>query len=230
MTFPITGEIVGSMSDTRKDRVVARKPTWIALSVIVPSFFAILTMPAILTPGALIHNVPDALFFSFIMGLGSFLAWPVAWNSKIRATPDALFVDNIYVVHEIPWRRVRDIVLGTGEATSAGVREVQRTFHREFPGQKNLCSVSVEGGGGVVSLLRRSVARGTGRLRRAGRILMACCTRPTRLPGPSPIGDAVVIVSGQAALAVRGDQGGSIRLPTAWSGRVGLKPAYGPDV
>ncbi|WP_327045268.1 hypothetical protein OG320_26665 [Microbispora sp. NBC_01189] len=59
-----------------------------------------------LTPGALIHNVPDALFFSLVMGFGSFLAWSVAWNSKIRATPDALFVDNIYVVHEIPWRRV----------------------------------------------------------------------------------------------------------------------------
>ncbi|MEU8279318.1 amidase [Microbispora bryophytorum] len=50
---------------------------------------------------------------------------------------------------------------------------------------------------------------------------------PTRLPGASSSGNAVVIVSGQADLAVGGDQGGSIRLPAAWSGCVGLKPTYG---
>ncbi|GAB3979810.1 amidase [Actinoallomurus acanthiterrae] len=48
-----------------------------------------------------------------------------------------------------------------------------------------------------------------------------------RLPGASSSGNAVVIVTGQADLAVGGDQGGSIRLPAAWSGCVGLKPTYG---
>lgn len=50
---------------------------------------------------------------------------------------------------------------------------------------------------------------------------------PTTLPGASSSGNAVVIVTGQADLAVGGDQGGSIRLPAAWSGCVGLKPTYG---
>ncbi|WP_433430452.1 amidase [Nonomuraea sp. CA-141351] len=50
---------------------------------------------------------------------------------------------------------------------------------------------------------------------------------PDRLPGASSSGNAVVIVTGQADMAVGGDQGGSIRLPAAWSGCVGLKPTYG---
>lgn len=50
---------------------------------------------------------------------------------------------------------------------------------------------------------------------------------PTRLPGASSSGNAIVIVTGQADMAVGGDQGGSIRLPAAWSGCVGLKPTYG---
>jgi amidase len=50
---------------------------------------------------------------------------------------------------------------------------------------------------------------------------------PDRLPGASSSGNAVVIVTGQADMAVGSDQGGSIRLPAAWSGCVGLKPTYG---
>jgi amidase len=49
----------------------------------------------------------------------------------------------------------------------------------------------------------------------------------TCLPGASSSGSAVVLVTGQADLAVGGDQAGSIRLPASWSGCCGLKPTYG---
>jgi len=45
--------------------------------------------------------------------------------------------------------------------------------------------------------------------------------------GGSSSGAAVVIVNGEADLAFGGDQGGSIRIPAAWSGIVGHKPTHG---
>lgn len=50
---------------------------------------------------------------------------------------------------------------------------------------------------------------------------------PKRNPGASSNGNAVVLATGQADLAIGGDQGGSIRLPASWSGVYGLKPTYG---
>lgn len=50
---------------------------------------------------------------------------------------------------------------------------------------------------------------------------------PTRNPGASSSGSAVVIATGQVDMAIGGDQGGSIRLPAAWTGVYGLKPTFG---
>jgi amidase len=50
---------------------------------------------------------------------------------------------------------------------------------------------------------------------------------PTRLAGASSNGSAAVVVTGQADMALGGDQGGSIRLPSSWSGCCGHKPTYG---
>ncbi|WP_108610672.1 amidase [Aminobacter sp. MSH1] len=51
--------------------------------------------------------------------------------------------------------------------------------------------------------------------------------KPTHSPGGSSNGSAVVLVTGDADLAIGADQGGSIRMPSAWSGVYGLKPTYG---
>jgi amidase len=50
---------------------------------------------------------------------------------------------------------------------------------------------------------------------------------PSRLPGSSSSGSAVVVATGQADMALGGDQGGSIRMPASWSGIVGHKPTWG---
>ena len=45
--------------------------------------------------------------------------------------------------------------------------------------------------------------------------------------GGSSSGSAAVIVTGEADMAIGGDQGGSIRMPSAYCGIVGMKPTWG---
>ena len=51
--------------------------------------------------------------------------------------------------------------------------------------------------------------------------------RPTHSAGGSSSGSAVAVATGAADLATGGDQGGSIRVPAACCGVVGLKPTFG---
>ena len=50
---------------------------------------------------------------------------------------------------------------------------------------------------------------------------------PDHLTGGSSSGSAVALVTGETDVSFGGDQGGSIRIPAAWSGTVGLKPTFG---
>ncbi len=50
---------------------------------------------------------------------------------------------------------------------------------------------------------------------------------PGRSAGGSSCGPAALIAAGEVDLAIGGDQGGSIRIPSGWTGIVGHKPTYG---
>lgn len=50
---------------------------------------------------------------------------------------------------------------------------------------------------------------------------------PDHLAGGSSGGSAIAVVTGEADIGIGGDQGGSIRVPAAWSGIVGHKPTHG---
>jgi amidase len=50
---------------------------------------------------------------------------------------------------------------------------------------------------------------------------------PTRSPGASSSGAAVAVGGGASPIGLASDSGGSIRLPAAWCGAVGLKPTFG---
>ena len=50
---------------------------------------------------------------------------------------------------------------------------------------------------------------------------------PTRTTGGSSSGSGALVATGEVDLAIGGDQGGSIRIPSSWCGICGLKPTYG---
>ncbi|GII33858.1 hypothetical protein Pmi06nite_73000 [Planotetraspora mira] len=95
------------------EQVVTRKSSFAVFGVVVPLVFALMADPAVLA-GDLVHDLVGVLLFPLILGAMVFTIWLVTWRSSIRATPDALSVYNALLVHEIPWKEIREIELEDG--------------------------------------------------------------------------------------------------------------------
>ena len=85
----------------------------------------------------------------------------------------------------------------------------------------------LDAGGTIVGKLNMEdmAYSGTGELSATGPVYNPRNTQ--YLAGGSSSGSAAAVVAGDVDLAIGGDQGGSIRIPAAWSGCVGLKPTHG---
>lgn len=66
---------------------------------------------------------------------------------------------------------------------------------------------------------------GSGELSATGAVLNPVSRN--HIAGGSSSGSAAAVVAGDVDVAIGGDQGGSIRIPAAWSGCVGHKPTHG---
>jgi amidase len=101
---------------------------------------------------------------------------------------------------------------------------------------------ATDGAQGLRERRPRHDATAVARLRAAGGVVLAITrtqaespvhgvTRnprdPSRAPGGSSSGAAALVGAGASPLALGSDSGGSIRLPAAWCGALGLKPTFG---
>lgn len=112
----------------------------------------------------------------------------------------------------------------------AGVRMTcgSKLFQEYVPGRDaTIVTRLLAAGGDVVGKLNMSdfAFSGSGELSANGPILNP--RDPDHLAGGSSGGSAAAVVSGDVDIAVGTDQGGSVRLPAAICGCVGLKPTYG---
>ncbi len=97
-----------------------------------------------------------------------------------------------------------------------------------IPGRDaSVARLVLEAGGRIVGKTNMDswAVSGTGEITDFGPVLNP--HDPDYLAGGSSGGSAVAVVEGMADIAFGTDQAGSIRVPSAWSGCVGLKPTFG---
>jgi amidase len=121
---------------------------------------------------------------------------------------------------------VKDLVDVEGLPTTAGCRAVADTAAPATADAACVAAVRAAGGRIVGKTALHELAFGvTGENPWYGTPVNPL--DPTRVPGGSSSGSAVAVATGQADLAIGSDTGGSIRIPAACCGVVGLKTTFG---
>ncbi len=131
--------------------------------------------------------------------------------------------DSLGPLHGVPFS-VKDLVNTKGVRTTNG----SRVFERFVPDSDAVSVARSKAAGGI--LIGKTTTPEFGHKPEAtspvsGRTLHP--THPDRSPGASSSGSAVAVAAGMGQLSIGSDGGGSIRIPAACCGIVGLKPTLG---
>lgn len=125
-----------------------------------------------------------------------------------------------------PTVAVKDLIDLAGEPTSAGCLAVARAARPSAGDAACLAGVRAAGGRFVGKTALHELAFGvSGENPWYGTPVNPI--DPTRMPGGSSSGSAVAVALGEADFAIGTDTGGSIRIPAACCGVVGLKTTHG---
>ncbi|MER5172972.1 amidase [Thioclava sp. GXIMD2076] len=119
---------------------------------------------------------------------------------------------------------VKDLIATEGVRTTQG----SKIFSQNVPKEDGVSVARARGAGGI--LIGKTTTPEFGHKPEAtsplsGRTLHP--THPDRTPGASSSGSAVAVAAGMGPLSIGSDGGGSIRIPAACCGIVGLKPTLG---
>ena len=126
-------------------------------------------------------------------------------------------------LHGVPFA-LKDLYATKGIRTTSGVR----IFHDHHPHSDSTLGQRLESAGAILlgKLNMNPLAYGpTGENTDYGDVHNPW--HPERMPGGSSSGSGSAVAARQAALALGSDTGGSVRIPSALCGLVGLKPTYG---
>ena len=126
-----------------------------------------------------------------------------------------------------PRLAVKDCIDVAGVPTTAGCPVVAEMAERRPPTTRAVVAAAREAGARIVgkTALTELCWSASGVNHWAGTPVNP--RDPRRLPGGSSSGSAVAVATGEADVAFGTDTGGSVRVPAACCGVVGLKTAYG---
>ena len=125
---------------------------------------------------------------------------------------------------------VKDLLDISGTPTTAGCKAVERRARAATADAACLTAIREGVGAGTVSIVGKTnlheLAFGADGINQAYGTPRNPID-PHRIPGGSSSGSAVAVAVGQADVGIGSDTGGSIRIPAACCGIVGLKTTYG---
>ena len=145
-------------------------------------------------------------------------------------SPDPVFISRLNIGVGATRIAIKDLIDVAGTITTAGCKAVERRATRATADAELLAGIRAAVDRGELTIVGKTnlheLAFGADGINAA----YGTPTNPidpTRIPGGSSSGSAVAVATGIADIALGSDTGGSIRMPAACCGIVGLKTTWG---